>query len=484
MPSTHEQTPTTGVGHYLIGRGATTGEFSAAIGQAASLAARAIYGTDHPIPACDAASAAEKLADIDLAAPLHELHRTLAELRDIWLDGAVLYHHPRYLSHLNCPIALPAVAAEVLATSLNTSVESWDQAGAAALIEQRLIEWVSRILGFPESANGVFTSGGTQSNLQALAIARNKARASAPLDSLAIFASPTAHYSVHRAADLLGIAPGNVVSVAMEPAALSAALTRAQRSGCTPAAVVATAGTTDRGLIDPLDGIADVCRAAGVHLHVDAAYGGAACLSPTHAGLLRGIDRADSVTIDFHKTFYQPLTCSALLCRNASDFAAVRVHADYLNPADAPRLNLADYSLQTSRRFDALKLWVTLRTVGPEAFGAAFDSIIALARDAAHAIEHDPELADLDLYEKPHLSTVLFSLRGDPRGALAAPIRDALFSSGTAAIAVTRIDERTLMKLTILDPTLKLDEITSVLRAVVRVSRTLPTPPDRAADTL
>lgn len=482
MSSNFEHSPSTDIGPHLVGRGATAGEFSAALDQATSLAAQAIYGAQHPVPPPDTCRATEQLNGVDLAAPLNQLDLVLAELREIWLDSAVFYHHPGYLSHLNCPIALPAVAADVLATSLNTAVESWDQAGSAAFIEQRLIRWVSRAVGFPNSSNGVFTSGGTQSNLQALTIARNKARANAPIGSLAFFASPEAHYSVRRAADLLGIAEDNFVSVSMEPKELNTAITRARQDGLVPAAVVATAGTTDRGLIDPLASVAEVCQAEGVHLHVDAAYGGAACFSATHAELLRGIDRADSVTIDFHKTFFQPLACSAVLLRHAADLSATRVHADYLNPAEAPQLNLADYSLQTSRRFDALKLWVTLRTVGPEAFGAAFDAVITLARDTAHAIEHDDEMAELELYEQPHLSTVLFSLCSDPFGELAEPIREALYASGTAAIAVTRIGERHLMKFTILDPTLTLDEIKNALRAVIHVSHDLATPPNSAAN--
>lgn len=463
---------------HLVGRGTTAEEFMAALNQAAFLAAQAIHTADHPVPQHEPGDISELVNSIDLATPQHTLEDCFRELREIWLDSAVFYHHPNYISHLNCPVALPAVAADVLATSLNTAVESWDQAGAAAHIEQRLIRWISEAVGFPPSANGVFTSGGSQSNLQALAIARNKTRVEAPLKHLAFFASPGAHYSVRRAAELLGIEPENMITVGgahadsgmIEATALRAAIARARADRLTPAAVVATAGTTDRGLIDPLSDIADVCDAERVHLHVDAAYGGAACFSAQHRSRLRGIDRADSITIDFHKTFFQPLACSAVVMRSGSDLSYVRSHAEYLNPASSAHLNLADYSLQTSRRFDALKLWVTLRTVGAEAIGTAFDRVVALAHNTARAIEHSEEFADLDLFEHPHLSTVLFSLHGDPDGTLVEPVRDALFTSGTAAVAVTRIGEKRLMKLTILDPTLSLGDITGTLRAVVRTS--------------
>ncbi|MDY5786466.1 pyridoxal phosphate-dependent decarboxylase family protein [Corynebacterium sp.] len=458
---------------HLVGRGTSATQLNSALTHAAGIAAAAIDAAGSPARPAAAPTPGDLLETIDLDSPLSRLEDALIELHDIWLNNAVYYHHPRYLSHLNCPVATPAVAAEVLATTLNTAVESWDQAGPAAGIEQYLIRWISTALGLPSTANGVFTSGGTQSNLQALTIARNKALRRASVDRLAIFTSPAAHYSISRAADLIGIPADNLIYSSgadrdtLDPTVLRADIARARMSGLEPAAVVATAGTTDRGLIDPIAEIAEVCRAENVHLHVDAAYGAVACLSRRHSTRLRGISEADSVTVDFHKTFYQPVACSAVLLKTCRDLAHIRTHAEYLNPANTPHLNLADYSLQTTRRFDALKLWVTLRTVGPSAIGDAFDRTLEIARDVASAIEHDPRLSPLELFETPHLGTVLFSLRSDPSGELTEALRDALYDSGTAAIAVTRVHGQRLMKLTILDPSLSLNDIVGVLLAVV-----------------
>lgn len=470
--------PKTTIDSSLLGRGTPPEQLRAALDRASELACRAIYGAGrHVRPAHEADPDSPRPRDVDLTRPLGSVDAALEELRPLWLDRAVYYHHEAYLSHLNCPVATPAVAAEILATSLNTAVESWDQAGPAAEMEQHLIRWIAGRLGLPGSANGVFTSGGSQSNLQALAVARNKARAwAAPGATLAVFASPSAHYSVRRAADLLGLRPEAVVSVettddgAMDPGALAAAIDRSRNAGWVPAAVIATAGTTDRGIIDPLGEIARVAHRAGAHLHVDAAYGGVACLSPRHAHRLNGIESADSVTVDFHKTFYQPLACSAVLVADAGDLSFISENAQYLNPADEPRLNLADYSLQTSRRFDALKLWVTLRTIGQDAIGDAFDRCVATAREVAEAIDADPQF---ELYEKPQLTTVLFSLAGDAEGRCCGPVRDALHDSGTAAIAVTRIRGRSLMKFTLLDPTLTVDEVTAVLAEIADAARHL-----------
>ena len=197
----------------------------------------------------------------------------------------------------------PAVGADLLATTVNTAVESWDQASSAAAIEGHLLEFFARKLRWPEDPHsrtrGVFTSGGTQSNLQALYIAREKALGAQGvqgLSQLRLYTSSHAHYSVLRAAHLLGLADTAVITIEsdaehrLDAADLARRIAADVADGYTPMAVVATAGATDRGTIDPLESIAKVCRHAGVHLHVDAAYGGILLLSPTQRHRLRGMD--------------------------------------------------------------------------------------------------------------------------------------------------------------------------------------------------
>ena len=235
------------------------------------------------------------------------------------------------------------MGADLLATTVNTAVESWDQASSAAAIEGHLLEFFARKLRWPEDPHsrtrGVFTSGGTQSNLQALYIAREKALGAQGvqgLSQLRLYTSSHAHYSVLSAAHLLGLADTAVITIEsdaehrLDAADLARRIAADVADGYTPMAVVATAGATDRGTIDPLESIAKVCRHAGVHLHVDAAYGGILLLSPTQRHRLRGMDAADSVTVDFHKGYFQPVACSAILLRDPADCALVSWHADYL----------------------------------------------------------------------------------------------------------------------------------------------------------
>ena len=426
-----------------------------------------ISDVDRPTTDTAADELRARVAAVDLDAEPLGTDRALAELDGLFVREAVWFHDPAYLAHLNCPVALPAVAAESVLAAVNTSVDTWDQSRIGTDIERHVVAWLAGRIGFA-GGDGVFTSGGSQSNLQALLLAREAATAAAAATAatastapvLTVFATAESHFSVRKSARLLGLPDDAVVDVPtdragrMRPAALAEAIAAARTAGRTPMAVVATAGTTDRGVIDPLEPIADVCDLEDVWLHVDAAYGCGLLVSPTRRHLLDGIERARSVTADLHKSFFQPVSSSALVVRDPADLGRTAWYADYLNPEDAAEPNQVDKSLQTTRRFDALKLWATLRATGAEAVGRAFDAVIDLAV-ATHAIVD--EHPDLVLVAPTQLSTVLF--RWQPAGvtdadadALVAPIRAALLAEGRVLIAKTVIDGRPCNKLTLLNP--------------------------------
>ena len=412
--------------------------------------------------------------------------QAVREIDQLFLEHAVWFHHPAYAAHLNCPVALPAVAAETVLAAVNTSVDTYDQSAVGTLMERRLIGWAADRVGFTHGG-GVFTSGGTQSNLHALLLAREAALAATSLPRpralarLVVFATASSHFSVGKSALLLGLADDAVIEVAddgegrMDAAALALAIREAAASGRLPMAVVATAGTTDRGVIDPVAAIADVCDAHGVWLHVDAAYGCGLLVSPRRRHLLAGVERARSVTVDFHKSFFQPVSSSAILVREPRDLAAGAWHADYLNPLENDEPNQVDVSLQTTRRFDALKLWVTLRALGADRIGEMFDTVIDLAGAVGDEIAADPEL---ELVGRTQLSTVLFRVRPEgvddlARDALVAGVRRVLFESGRALVAKTVIDGRPCLKLTLLNPETTLDDIRQILAMVKDAATTL-----------
>jgi L-2,4-diaminobutyrate decarboxylase len=254
----------------------------------------------------------------------------------------------------------------------------------------------------------------------------------------------------------------------MDPEALDLALLGLDVDGLVPMAVVATAGTTDRGTIDPLGPIAEVCARHAVWLHVDAAVGGGLLASSRERHRLAGLAGAASVTVDYHKTWFQPVSSSALVVREGRTLRHVTVHADYLNPHDAGVPNQVDRSLQTTRRFDALKLWLTLRASGVDEIGRWVDGCLDNAR-AAHRVAEGIE--GLETFEEPQLMMLLFRHRPHGLGEREADehqraVRARLFATGTAAVAETVVDGRRWLKLTLLNPMTSTDALTQLLRDV------------------
>ncbi len=434
-----------------------------------------LKGVSGPATGLQPEEAEARVAAVDLDRPLAGIDAVLAEMSDLWLDDAVWFHEPRYAAHLNCPVVVPALLAELFVASVNSSLDTFDQSVGGTFIERRLIAWTAERIGFGADADGVFTSGGSQSNLQGLLLARGR-HERVDVGRLRILASAESHFSVQKSARLLGLGEEAVISVPtdarhrLDAAALERSLAACVDLHLVPMAIVATAGTTDFGAIDPLPAIADLARAYDAWLHVDAAYGGGLLVSPTRRERLDGIDRADSVTIDFHKTFFQPVSSSAIVVRDRSTLRPATWHADYLNPRESTSPNQVDKSLQTTRRFDALKLWMTLRTMGPDLLGRYVDTVVELAAEV-HALMGDEP--DLQFVAAPELSTLVF--RYVPPGAdldeaalalLNTRIRAELYASGAAMVAATKVDGVQYLKLTLLNPMATSADIVGVLDAV------------------
>ncbi|WP_411092439.1 lysine decarboxylase DesA [Streptomyces sp. 049-1] len=433
-----------------------------------------IATTDRPFTGVKVDALSPRIDEIDLDRPLHDTAAVLDELEDVYLRDAVYFHHPRYLAHLNCPVVIPAVLGEAVLSAVNSSLDTWDQSAGGTLIERKLIDWTTARIGLGPAADGVFTSGGTQSNLQALLLAREEAKTDS-LGKLRVFASEVSHFSVQKSAKLLGLGPDAVVSIPVDQdkrlhtVALARELERCAQDGLVPMAVVATGGTTDFGSIDPLPEIAALCEQYGVWMHVDAAYGCGLLASLKYRDRLAGIERADSVTVDYHKSFFQPVSSSAVLVRDAATLRHATYHAEYLNPRRMVQEripNQVDKSLQTTRRFDALKLWMTLRVMGADGIGQLFDEVCDLAAEGWRMIAADPRY---DVVVEPSLSTLVFryipAAVTDPAEIDRANLyaRRALFASGDAVVAGTKVAGRHYLKFTLLNPETTTADIAAVL---------------------
>ena len=430
-----------------------------------------------------------KLVDPNFLPEVGRVPDEIAQILQIVVANSVAVSNPRTAAHLHCPPLLAALAAELIISALNQSMDSFDQAPIATIVEQRMIRWLRGQAGFPASADGTFTTGGSQSNYMGLLLARDaflkrqwnwsaqKSGLPAEANRLRILCSEVAHFTVEKSASQLGLGTDSVVRIEvdehfrMKPSALRDAFQGLSGQGLLPMAVVATAGTTDFGSIDPLPQISSIAREANCWLHVDAAYGGALLFSGAHRDKLAGVDRADSLSIDFHKLFWQPIPCSAFMLGDASHFDSIKLHADYLNPElheEEGIPNLVTTSLLTSRRFDALKLWISFQSLGRHKLAAMIDRTITLAAYAAAVVRKTPRL---ELMAEPQLSTVVFRyLPSTPNidaDVLNHQIRQQLFDEGQAVIGHTRVRGRQCLKFTCMNPSVSEAEMENLLKLVV-----------------
>lgn len=387
------------------------------------------------------------------AEALHTVVRVLAA-------GAADPADPLCAAHLQTPPLALAAAADLAASVLNPSLDSWDQAPAASVLEE-LVTAALAAEAFPTAPrpDALVTTGGTESNQLALLLVRERG------GTVQTLVGANAHHSFRRAAWLLGLPEPVLVPApngTMDPVALEQALTDLPG----PLLVCATAGTTDAGLVDPLPEIANLCAAHGnADLHVDAAYGGPLLFSDRHRPLLAGLDRARTVTVDLHKLGWQPAAAGLLAVRDADDLAVLGHSADYLNADDDTDAGLPDLlgrSLRTTRRPDVLKTAVTLRALGRSGLGALVDACMALAEELADLVEKAP---GLELYARPTLTTVLFRPYDASDDAVAG-IRRTLLAEGRAVLGRAAADGRLWLKATLLNPHATPGDLAQILTLV------------------
>ncbi|MFJ9429737.1 pyridoxal phosphate-dependent decarboxylase family protein [Streptomyces sp. NPDC101490] len=370
----------------------------------------------------------------------------LATLVQALAAGAADPAHPLCAAHLHTPPLALAAAADLAASALNPSMDSWDQAPAASALEARVTAALAaEVFPAAERPDALVTTGGTESNQLALLLARERHG-----PALRTVVGANAHHSLARACWLLGLPAPLVLPTprgTLDPATVGTAL--AALTG--PVLVAATAGTTDEGLIDPLGALADVCGARAADFHVDAAYGGPALFSRSRRHLLDGLDRARTVTVDLHKLGWQPAAAGLLAVRDAADLDVLGHTAAYLNADDDTGAGLPDLlgrSLRTTRRPDVLKTAVTLRALGRDGLGALVDACADLAQDLADLVEKTP---GFELRARPTLTTVLFRPSGVP-DATVAEIRRTLLAEGRAVLGRAEADGRLWLKATLLNP--------------------------------
>ena len=370
------------------------------------------------------------------------------------LDETIAQARPRYFAFVASSGLEIGVLGDLLASCFDANLAVW--AGAASEVEEQTVRWVAEFVGFPAAA-GAFTSGGTISNTTALAAARECAVPGSRHNGLegtraTLYCSDEAHYSIKRAAELLGIGSTNVRALPIDgdrrlvPEAVAVAIVADRAAGRVPVAVVATAGTTLTGAVDPIDALADVCAELGVWLHVDGAYGLPAASTPSAGTLFAGLDRADSVTLDAHKWLYLPKACGVLLVRRREDLLQAFSHEEAYIPHERTG-HMVDITLEYSRPFRALKLWLAFRAHGAQAFRDSVEDNLRQARLLYDLVVSHDRLEPL--CGPPPLSIVPFrhlpAAGGDIDGHNARLVR-ALQEDGSVWVAPATVDEKICLR--------------------------------------
>jgi glutamate/tyrosine decarboxylase-like PLP-dependent enzyme len=419
---------------------------------------------DHPL----AHGALEELAGQTITTEGLGAERAFDLFRDVLAPSTISIDHPRFLAFIpGAPTEL-ATLFDLVVSASSIYGGSWLEASGAVYAENQALRWIADLAGLPDGAGGCFVPGGTIGNLSALAAAREAARAgrsrSAPWR---IAASVEAHSSVAAAARVLDaeVVPVDVdARFRMTGERLRAVLSGRRAGGFF--AVVATAGTTNLGVIDDLEGVAEVCRELELWLHVDGAYGGAALAAPSVRDVFRGIERADSLVVDPHKWLFAPFDCCALLYREPE--LARRAHAQQAGYLEAittrDEWNPSDYAIHLSRRARGLPFWFSLAAHGTAAYTEAIESVLAVTRRAVLEIDGRETLERI---HDPMLSVVAFRRIGwQPADYEAWSQR--LLAEGYAFVMPTRHRGETVTRFAIVNPRTTIEDISGILDTMER----------------
>lgn len=380
---------------------------------------------------------------------------------------------PRFMGYIPGGGLFHSALGDMLAAASNKYSGFAPAAPGAVRIENACTTWLASVIGYPETATGTLTSGGSLANLTAIVAARE---AKDPNGGGAVYLTRFAHHCVEKALHIAGRgrSPRRVIATddnyRMSPAALEAALEEDRRNGVRPWLVVASAGTVDTGAVDPFPEIVEICRRYGAWLHVDGAYGGLFALCNQGRDRLRGIEQADSVAVDPHKTLFLPYGTGAVLVRDGRNlFDAFSASADYIRPFSETDVgpSPADLSPELTRHFRALRLWLPLQIAGVAAFRAAQSEKLDLARYFHARLS---EFDGFDAGPEPQLSVVAF--RYLPKGGDVDQFNERLIQhvqrEGRVMLSGTRIDGSFRLRCAILCFRTHLEHVDEAIAAVTR----------------
>ena len=382
-------------------------------------------------------------------------HQLLARLENEVFPNNLHVDHPRFFAFVPGPGNYISTMADALASGFNVFNGTWLGGSAAAAMELAVIGWFRRFCGFPETAGGLFVSGGSAANLTALHSARVTKLGDRTAGATIYFSDQT-HYSVERALRVIGFAREQFRKISSDDSfrlpmeSLREAIRADRKAGLRPFCVVANAGTTNTGAVDPLPDLADLCAEEGLWLHADGAYGAASVICERGRQKLAGLDRVDSLSLDPHKWLFQPFECGCVLLRDAAQMkSAFQLMPEYMRDVhrNTAETNPADYGVQLSRGFRALKVWLSINTFGLAAFRDAVTRGFELAEFAEGELRRR---RNCEILSPAEMAIVAFRFGEDD--ALQTRLVDQMLRDGFAFLTSTTLKGRTALRLCTINP--------------------------------
>lgn len=408
--------------------------------------------------------------------------KALSFIEEKFMPHAVFTSSPFYMPHLHSPVLIESFASEMIISALNQSMDSWDQGPSATETECAVIKQLCSLYNLKDG-DGAFTSGGSQSNLTALFLARDNKLKSLGFDAinnplgdyskkLVCYTSEISHFSFDKAAHLLGIGYSNVRKIKTDEKFridindLKNKIEDDIKKGLIPFCTVATAGSTDYGSIDPIIQISDLCKKYNIYFHIDAAYGGALILSDKYKNRIDGVNLADSITVDFHKMFLLPISCSAILVKSSDYLAPLSFRADYLNREEDELngyTNLVSKGIQCTRRFDALKVMFSFLVRGTKEYGEIVTTCIDNAKYFYNQLKNRSET--FEVLNNPEISAILFrSLKTE-----SSKIRNYFMHNKGIFLGESKYKGIDYLKVTLLNPNCTKETIDYIISEIEKV---------------
>lgn len=396
--------------------------------------------------------------------------------------NAMQLDHPRFFAFIPSAPNFASILADALVAGSNVFAGTWMESSGPSQVELVVIDWFKQLLGLPQKAAGLLTSGGSVANLTALAVARRAALSDTTRGAV-VYLSDQTHASIERGLRLLGFEAGQLrrmptnAECRLSPGPLLDQLRRDRKAKLRPFALIANAGTTNTGAVDPLDELARIARQHSLWFHVDAAYGGFAGLTERGRRLLRGIENADSVVLDPHKWFYCPFETGCVIVREGRLMRETfRILPEYMRDVEREEreVNFCDYGLQLTRSFRALKVWMAVKTYGARRFAEVINQCLDLTLYAALLFEKSPHF---EIRTRPSLGIFTFRYipqeiprNGPKREAFLNQVNEDLVrraaASGRLMLSSTRLGQRWVLRLCFLNHRTRKEDVREALRLI------------------